>query len=110
MFDIAHMPDERVYEPSEPEISRARQPDAGPKRVATNPLKRGFDVLGAGVGLLLFLPLLLLVMGLIKLESPGPAIFRQRRTGYRGRVFTILKFRTMTVTEDCDAVRQATRN
>ena len=32
----------------------------------------------------------------IRLESPGSAIFRQRRTGYRGQVFTILKFRTMT--------------
>src|SRR3546814_11877918 len=46
----------------------------------------------------------------IQVESPGPAIFRQRRTGYRGRVFTILKFRTMTVAEDNDQVRQATRN
>ena len=60
--------------------------------------------------LLLFLPLLLLVMVAIQVESPGPAIFRQRRTGYRGRVFTILKFRTMTVAEDNDQVRQATRN
>src|ERR1051325_7251084 len=77
--------------------------------VARDPLKRGFDVLGAGVGLLLFLPLLVLVVGLIKLESPGPAIFRQRRTGYRGRVFTIYKFRTMTVTEDAGQVRPATK-
>jgi len=77
--------------------------------VATDPLKRGFDIVAAGVGLLLFLPLLLLVMGLIRLESPGPAVFRQRRTGYRGRVFTIYKFRTMTVTEDCGQVRQATK-
>ena len=67
-----------------------------------------------GVGflalLLAFLPLLLLVVAVIRLESPGPAIFRQRRTGYRGRVFTIYQFRTMTVTEDGAAVRQATRD
>ena len=63
----------------------------------------------AGFALLLFLPLLAMVMMLIRLESPGEAIFRQRRTGYRGKVFTIYKFRTMTVTEDCAAVRQATR-
>jgi putative colanic acid biosynthesis UDP-glucose lipid carrier transferase len=49
------------------------------------------------------------VMAVIRLESPGQSIFRQRRTGYRGRVFTIYKFRTMTVTEDCDKVRQATK-
>src|SRR5205807_2409445 len=78
--------------------------------VATDPLKRLFDVFGSGLGLLVFLPLLVLVMVLIKLESPGPAVFRQRRTGYRGQVFTIYKFRTMTVTEDCQAVRQATKN
>jgi putative colanic acid biosynthesis UDP-glucose lipid carrier transferase len=64
----------------------------------------------AGCALLLFLPLLVVVMVAIRMESPGPAIFRQRRTGYRGRVFTILKFRTMSVVEDCATVRQATRN
>jgi len=77
--------------------------------VATDPLKRVFDIVAAAVALLLFLPLLLLVMGLIRLESPGPSIFRQRRTGYRGRVFTIYKFRTMTVTEDSGQIRHATK-
>jgi putative colanic acid biosynthesis UDP-glucose lipid carrier transferase len=78
--------------------------------VALSSVKRVFDILVAGCALLLFLPLLAVVMVAIRMESPGPAIFRQRRTGYRGRVFTILKFRTMTVAEDCAAVRQATRN
>ena len=73
-------------------------------------MKRLLDVVVAGSALLLFLPLLLLVMVAIRMESPGPAIFRQRRTGYRGQVFTILKFRTMSVVEDCATVRQATRN
>jgi putative colanic acid biosynthesis UDP-glucose lipid carrier transferase len=77
--------------------------------VATDPLKRLFDIFASGFGLLVFLPLLVMVMVAIKLESPGPAIFRQRRTGYRGRVFTIYKFRTMTVTEDSGEVRQATK-
>jgi hypothetical protein len=73
-------------------------------------LKRLFDILAAGFGLLLFLPLLLVVMWAIRIESPGSAIFRQRRTGYRGQVFTIYKFRTMTVTEDCGQIRHATKN
>jgi putative colanic acid biosynthesis UDP-glucose lipid carrier transferase len=90
-------------------VEFSRQPDAGTKAVATHPVKRGFDILAAGVGLLLFLPLLVLVFALIRLESPGPAIFRQRRTGYRGRVFTIYKFRTMTVTEDEGRIVQATK-
>lgn len=77
---------------------------------ATSRTKRLFDIGAAGFALLLFLPLLALVATVVRLETPGPAIFRQRRTGYRGRVFTIYKFRTMAVTEDCAKVRQATRN
>jgi putative colanic acid biosynthesis UDP-glucose lipid carrier transferase len=86
--------------------SVSRHPDYP---VATHPLKRFLDVSIAGFALLLFLPLLVVVMMVIRLESPGSPIFRQRRTGYRGKVFTIYKFRTMTVTEDCDKVRQATK-
>ncbi|MBS0334772.1 MAG: sugar transferase [Proteobacteria bacterium] len=93
--------------PAQPAVSA---PDSPSLAVATHPVKRLADVLLAGLALLLFLPLLLLVSGVIKLESPGPAIFRQRRTGYRGQVFTILKFRTMTVTEDSGAIRHATKN
>ena len=101
------------------ERERSRVAAADPRRrpaalnssypVATHPLKRLLDVSVAGFALLLFLPLLLMVMLAIRLESPGSSIFRQRRTGYRGQVFTIYKFRTMTVTEDCDKVRQATK-
>lgn len=77
---------------------------------ATSRTKRLFDIWASACGLLFFLPLLLLVALAIRIESPGPVVFRQRRTGYRAKVFTILKFRTMTVTEDCQSVRQATRN
>src|ERR1700753_4229852 len=78
--------------------------------VATHPLKRVLDVSIAGFALLLFLPLFLVVMAVIRLESPGQSIFRQRRTGYRGQVFTIYKFRTMTVAEDSGEIRHATKN
>jgi putative colanic acid biosynthesis UDP-glucose lipid carrier transferase len=110
MFDLANMPEERAAKPYEPVVEFQRQPGPEQRPVATHPLKRGFDVLAAGVGLFLFLPLLVLLVTLIKLESPGPAIFRQRRTGYRGRVFTIYKFRTMTVTEDSGQIRHATKD
>ena len=60
--------------------------------------------------LLFFLPLLLTIAMLVKLESRGPALFRQRRTGLNGAIFTVFKFRTMTVAEDGDVVRQATRD
>ncbi len=57
--------------------------------------KRCFDVLCAALGLLLLAPLLLLIAVWIKLDSPGPALFRQTRVGRFGRPFTIHKFRTM---------------
>jgi putative colanic acid biosysnthesis UDP-glucose lipid carrier transferase len=77
---------------------------------AMSPVKRALDILVALVALLLFLPLLLLVGVLIRAETPGPALFRQKRSGLGGRPFTIYKFRTMTVVEDGDTVRQATKD
>ena len=59
--------------------------------------KRLFDLLAACAGLLLLSPLLLIVALAIKLESPGPAFFRQERVGRQGVPFRIHKFRTMRV-------------
>jgi len=70
-------------------------------------LKRLLDVLLAGVLLIALAPLLLLISLLVKLESPGPVFFRQKRIGFNGRVFSILKFRTMRVLEDGPTVGQA---
>lgn len=78
--------------------------------VATSRRKRAFDVLGAAMVLLIFLPLLLTIALAVRVESPGPALFRQRRTGLDGVIFTVFKFRTMTVAEDGETVRQATQN
>jgi len=58
-------------------------------------LKRGFDIVTAGVALWLLAPLLLIVAALIKLTSRGPVLFRQQRVGLYGRPFRMLKFRTM---------------
>jgi putative colanic acid biosynthesis UDP-glucose lipid carrier transferase len=77
--------------------------------VATSRRKRAFDIILSAGALLFFLPLLLTVALLIRLESPGPALFRQRRTGLNGVIFTVFKFRTMTVVEDGDTIRQATQ-
>ncbi|HWY63129.1 MAG TPA: sugar transferase [Rhizomicrobium sp.] len=70
-------------------------------------LKRLVDILGAGIGLLLLLPFLLLVALVIAVESGGPVLFRQRRSGRDGAIFTIYKFRTMNVMEDGATVTQA---
>jgi lipopolysaccharide/colanic/teichoic acid biosynthesis glycosyltransferase len=60
-------------------------------------VKRFIDIVGALVGLLLLTPVMLGVSLLIRLDSPGPVLFRQLRRGYRGRLFWVLKFRTMVV-------------
>ncbi|MDN4056135.1 sugar transferase [Massilia sp. YIM B02763] len=57
--------------------------------------KRLFDIVAAGTGLLLLAPLLLALALWIRLDSPGPALFRQVRVGRHGVPFEILKFRTM---------------
>jgi exopolysaccharide biosynthesis polyprenyl glycosylphosphotransferase len=62
-------------------------------------LKRAFDLLGAGIGLVLLAPLFVVVAALIKLETPGPVFFRQERRGFNGETFHIWKFRSMRVTE-----------
>ncbi|ATC33019.1 exopolysaccharide biosynthesis protein [Caulobacter vibrioides] len=78
--------------------------------VAKDPLKRAMDVLVAGGALLFFAPLLVLVALLIKLESPGPVLFRQSRGGLNGHSFTILKFRSMRCQENGSKVVQAKRD
>jgi sugar transferase (PEP-CTERM system associated) len=65
-------------------------------------LKRVFDIV-VSLGLLVFtLPLLVLTACLIKLESPGPVLYRQARVGLHGGAFTILKFRSMRVDAETD--------
>lgn len=71
--------------------------------------KRALDIGLASFALFLFTPVLLLIALAIKIDSPGPALFRQRRLGFNQRAFSIVKFRTMTVADDGDTVRQATR-
>ena len=58
-------------------------------------VKRGMDVVVALVALIVHIPLLLLVAVAIKLDSPGPVLFRQRRIGLHGCPFELIKFRTM---------------
>lgn len=58
-------------------------------------IKRSIDLLGAGVGGLLILPVLLLIAVAIRLDSPGPAVYRARRLGRNGQPFDCFKFRSM---------------
>jgi putative colanic acid biosynthesis UDP-glucose lipid carrier transferase len=81
---------------------------AGASRSNRSWLKRLLDIAGAAAGLLVLCPFLFVVAVLIRLESRGPALFRQRRAGRGGEVFHIYKFRSMRVLEDGDHVVQAT--
>jgi len=83
--------------------------DQGALRLRVSKLKRLIDILGALTGLLFLSPFLVIVATLICIDSPGPAFFRQRRTGRDGVPFLIYKFRTMRVQEDGDKVVQASK-
>lgn len=61
------------------------------------PLKRLADLLAAGGMLLMLAPVFVLVAVVIKLSDRGPVFFRQKRSGFKGREFTIYKFRTMRI-------------
>jgi Undecaprenyl-phosphate glucose phosphotransferase len=86
------------------EIQRA--PLSGSQRL----IKRAIDVVFASLALIFFMPVMTLTAIAIKLDSPGPVIFRQNRKGFNGRQFLIFKFRTMTVEENGNTVLQATRD
>jgi lipopolysaccharide/colanic/teichoic acid biosynthesis glycosyltransferase len=90
LLDLGSLPP-RLGHPAEPhwlEDPLHAQPVAGA-------LRRTFDILAALALLAVVSPLLLLAMAVVKLTSPGPVIFRQRRIGYQCRTFSMFKLRTM---------------
>lgn len=107
---------------SNPSLTAARAPAASSQAVepvwapsfrrgpGSEACKRAMDLILAGTAVLVLLPALLMIALAVVLESRGPVLFRQRRTGRDGKVFTILKFRSMTVTEDGDKIAHASRN
>jgi sugar transferase (PEP-CTERM system associated) len=72
------------------------------KTDTTRMLKRAMDVALAATGLIVSLPVMALAVLAIKLESKGPALFRQPRVGERGRIFVLNKFRSMYVNAEID--------
>jgi lipopolysaccharide/colanic/teichoic acid biosynthesis glycosyltransferase len=84
-----------------PELTRRRR-DA---RIG-DAVKRGLDVVVSLVSLALLAPAVALIAALVKLSSPGPALFEQARVGYMMRPFTMRKFRTMYVHTSPDVHRE----
>ena len=69
-------------------------------------LKRAFDILFSTVILVTIFPILYIVVGImIKLSSPGPILFKQKRTGLYGQDFRCYKFRTMKVNAQADSLQ-----
>ena len=72
--------------------------------------KRSFDIIVSGLFLFTLYPFILLIVGaIIKITSPGPVYFKQERTGFDGRIFKCIKFRSMKVNVESDKT-QATAN
>jgi exopolysaccharide biosynthesis polyprenyl glycosylphosphotransferase len=75
----------------------------GPDRI----VKRLFDLVVGGLALMLFSPLMLVAALMVRIDSPGPILFRQRRIGEGGRSFQMLKFRTMRAGAEAEEQRWA---
>jgi len=71
-------------------------------RTAAWRTKRAFDLSFGSILLVLFAPIFAAAALAVRLSSPGPILFRHRRTGQRGEVFEMLKFRTLLVNDDAD--------
>ncbi len=108
------LPDTRVrslthYSSASPHmlaIEVQRAPLSAAERLA----KRTMDIVIASLALFFLSSFMVLTAVAIKLDGPGPVIFRQRRKGFNGQEFVLLKFRTMSVQEDGAVVSQAMRN
>jgi lipopolysaccharide/colanic/teichoic acid biosynthesis glycosyltransferase len=82
-------------------VRAARYADPAARVAPGSPrLTRAIDLLVSGAALVVLSPLLVTVAAAVRATSPGPALFRQVRVGYRGRPFVMLKFRSMT--DGCD--------
>ena len=86
-----------------PVVAVCETPFTGINRI----IKRGSDIVLSILIIALIAPILILIAVGIKLTSPGPVIFRQRRYGLDGHEITVYKFRSMITTEDGDVIRQA---
>ena len=72
--------------------------------------KRSMDIVGSIAGFVLFSPVFLLLTLYIKIVSPGPVFFKQDRVGFKGRLFSFYKFRTMKPSNDVSSHRNYLKN
>ncbi|HEX2584398.1 MAG TPA: undecaprenyl-phosphate glucose phosphotransferase [Steroidobacteraceae bacterium] len=89
-----------------PVVAMCETPFHGYRGIA----KRLMDIAFSGIALLLLSPILIGAAIAVKLSSPGPVVFKQRRYGLDGQEIAVYKFRSMRVTEDGAKVTQASKN
>lgn len=92
------LPDDEVIVLTEPEVAGG---------FAYRLAKRAFDVAACGAALLVLLVPMAVIAAKIKLESPGPVIYRQCRVGKDGRLFDVYKFRTMRTDAEASGAQWA---
>jgi putative colanic acid biosynthesis UDP-glucose lipid carrier transferase len=85
-------------------------PVAAPAKAAESGTKRAFDVVVAASLIIFLAPVLIFIALAVALDSRGPVIFRQRRSGLGGQAFQIFKFRSMRVMEDGAELKHATKS
>jgi lipopolysaccharide/colanic/teichoic acid biosynthesis glycosyltransferase len=83
--------------PAAVEVDRGTQAGQGARELLSHALRRAFDIAFALAVLILSAPVVVAAMAAIRLESPGPPLFRQQRMGRHGRVFDLVKLRGMYV-------------
>jgi len=79
-------------------------------RFSNRLIKRAIDIVGATVGLILSVPLMVIFGALVYRESPGPIFYRQRRTGRNGRLFWMFKIRSMRMNAEENGAQRAKEN
>jgi exopolysaccharide biosynthesis polyprenyl glycosylphosphotransferase len=102
-FTLHKYPQQQKNDQEEVAVNPVLYPEVKKKygaRTGAFLVKRVLDIVGSIVGLIVFSPLFLGIALLVKLTSPGPVLFRQKRMGLYGKKFTFLKFRTMQVNND----------
>jgi Undecaprenyl-phosphate glucose phosphotransferase len=102
--EILQSPQRTLCETVSFEIQRA------PLTLGERATKRLFDIAVAACILLVVAPFLIVISVIVWIDSPGPILFHQKRGGFNGRTFQILKFRTMHVLEDGPVIIQAARH
>jgi putative colanic acid biosynthesis UDP-glucose lipid carrier transferase len=90
--------------------TKAIELQRAPLSAVQRTLKQGMDRILAAMSLVALMPFFAVISAAIRLESSGPALFLQTRTGFNGRPFRIFKFRTMSTLDDGLVIVQATKN